>query len=166
VNSRSVLVSFLCMFALACGKTEAGGGGAAPAPASSGGGSSTTLTLPKVGDLKIDVPAGASVNDGVVTGNMVMGPGIVVNVEYASDSRPKTADEAKTEASDFTPKNLKTEALSDGWLVSFDNSGSMGKNFFVQVRRTIGGKAVWCETTASQQEQADNAIKACKSIKP
>ena len=76
------------------------------------------------------------------TGHMIMGPGLVVNVAEASDSQPKTADDAKKEADMFTPKNLKDEKLADGWVVTFDNEGSMGKNFFAQVRRDIGLKAL------------------------
>lgn len=145
--------------ASACGKTPATAGGAGSVP--------DTLTLTKVGNLKVQVPSGgASVQDGVAGGNMVIGPGIVVAVDYASETRPKTIDDAKKEAADYSPQNLKAEALSDGWLLAFDNAGTAGKNFFVQVRRDIAGKSIWCETTASQPEQADNAVKACKSLKP
>lgn len=135
--------------------------------ACSGGGAAKTapLDLPKLG-LKADAPAESTVNDAIMgTGHMIMGPGLVVNVAEASDSQPKTADDAKKEAEMFTPKNLKDEKLADGWVVTFDNEGSMGKNFFAQVRRDIGGKAIWCETTASQPEQQTNAVNFCKSLK-
>ncbi|MCB9748707.1 MAG: hypothetical protein H6713_01745 [Myxococcales bacterium] len=122
------------------------------------------LQLEKLG-LKAEVPEGATAGDAIIgEGVMIQGPGIVVTVEEASDSRPKTADDAKEDAEMYTPQNLKAEELADGWAVTFDNSGSMGANYFVQVRRDIGGKTYWCETTASQPEQQENALKACKSL--
>jgi hypothetical protein len=135
--------------------------------ACSGGGAAKTapLDLPKLG-LKADAPADSTVNDAIMgSGHMIMGPGLVVNVSEASDTQPKTAEDAKKEAEMFSPKNLKEEKLADGWVVTFDNEGGMGKNFFAQVRREIGGKAIWCDTTASQTEQQTNAVNFCKSLK-
>jgi hypothetical protein len=55
-----------------------------------------TLELPKVG-LKADAPAGTKAEDAIAGGggHTVQGPGLVVNVEAASDTAPKTADEAR-----------------------------------------------------------------------
>jgi hypothetical protein len=125
------------------------------------------VTLDKVNGLKMDAPAGSQVSDAVGgSGQMVQGENLVVSVEVASDTRPKTADDAKKDADMYTPQNLNVEKLDDGWALTFDNKGSMGANYFVQVRRTIGGKDYWCETTASSPEQAKNALAACKSLKP
>ena len=66
----------------------------------------------------------------------------------------------------FTPKNLKTETLPDGWVVTFDNKGSMGANFFVNVRRDIGGKSYKCSTTGSNADQEKAVLAACKSLRP
>ena len=113
------------------------------------------------------VPTGTEAKDAIVgDGMMLQGPGIVANVEVASDTRPKTLADAKKDAEMYTPKNLKEETLPDGWALSFENEGGLGKNYWVEVRRDIGGKAIWCETTASQPEQQENALKACKSLKP
>lgn len=122
------------------------------------------LDLAKLG-LKMDAPAGAEVSDGIGGGVMVQGPGLVVNVDAASDSRPKTIDDAKKEVEMYNPKNIKTETLGDGWALTFENEGGAGANYWVNVRRDIGGKAYWCETTASQPEQQTNALAACKSLK-
>ena len=77
----------------------------------------------------------------------------------------KSEADAKKEADMFNPKNAKVDTLPDGWVLTFDNEGSMGKNFFVQVRRDIGGKAIWCETTVAMPEQQTNALNFCKSLK-
>lgn len=135
--------------------------------ACSGGGAAKTapLDLPKLG-LKAEAPAESTVNDAIMgSGHMIMGPGLVVNVAEASETQPKTVEDAKKESELFSPKNLKDEKLADGWVITFDNEGSMGKNFFAQVRRDIGGKAIWCETTASEAAQQTNAVNFCKSLK-
>ena len=63
------------------------------------------LDLPKLG-LKAEAPAESTVNDAIMgTGHMIMGPGLVVNVAEASDSQPKTVEDAKKEAEMFTPKH-------------------------------------------------------------
>ncbi len=133
---------------------------AEPAAAAAG-----TVDLTKIG-LKADVPAGTSVGDAIMgEGVMVQGPSLMATVELASDSRPKTEEDAKKDADMYTPKNLKSEKLADGFAVTFDNTGDLGANFFVQVRRDIGGKTYWCETTASTLEQQTAAVAFCKSLK-
>jgi hypothetical protein len=134
---------------------------AAPAPAAG-----NEVALTKLA-LKADAPAGTEAKDALVgEGVMLQGPGLIATVELASDTRPKTIEDAKKDAEMYTPKNLKEEKLADGFAVAFENEGGMGKNYWVMVRREIGGKAYWCETTASQPEQQENALKACKSLKP
>ena len=135
---------------------------AEPAKADEGG--SAKLNLEKLG-LTAEGPGGSKVGDAVVgSGVMVQGPGLVVGVEEASDSRPKTADAAKEDADMYSPQNMQSEDLEDGFVVTFENEGGMGKNYFVNVRREIGGKAYWCDTTASSPEQSANAVAFCKSL--
>ena len=103
------------------------------------------VKIEKLG-LQAEAPEGTKAGDAIIgTGAMLQGPGLVLTVEAASDSRPKTLD---------------------GFILTYENEGGMGKNFFVQSRRKIGDKDIWCETTASKPEQSANAVKACKSLKP
>ncbi len=148
---KTLLIAALpLVFTLACG-----GGDAKPA----------AIDLPKLG-LKAEAPTGTNVGDAIMgNGHMVTGPNLVATVSEATDSQPKTGDDAKKEADMFNPKNAKVDTLPDGWVLTFDNEGSMGKNFFVQVRRDIGGKAIWCDTTSSSPEQQTNAVNFCKSLK-
>jgi hypothetical protein len=142
--------------------TSAAPATAAAAPAAGG----NEVALTKLA-LKAEAPAGTEAKDAIVgEGVMLQGPGLIVSVEVSSDTRPKTIEDAKKDAEMYTPKNLKEEKLADGYAISFENEGGMGKNYWVMVRREIGGKAYWCETTASQPEQQENALKACKSLKP
>ena len=63
-------------------------------------------------------------------------------------------------------ENLKTEKLADGWLVSSENTGSLGRNYWLTMRREIGGKGYMCETMQSNEGQRQAAIAICKGLKP
>jgi hypothetical protein len=81
-------------------------------------------------------------------------------------AKPQTLEEAKSDAELYSPKNTKEEKLADGWVLTFENTGSMGKNFFVQVRRDIGGKTYNCSTTGGDANQAAAVLTACKTLRP
>ncbi len=137
---------------------------AAPATAAAAAGGNEVV-LTKL-NLKAEAPEGTQAKDAIIgEGMMLQGTGLIVSVDVASETRPKTIEDAKKDAEMYTPKNLKEEKLADGYAVTFENEGGMGKNYWVMVRREIGGKAYWCETTASQPEQQEAALKVCKSLK-
>lgn len=127
---------------------------------------SETLKLDKLG-LEAEAPSKTSVGDAEFgEGMMIQGPDLIAMVEVSSAERPTTEQEARKEAQGSTPRNLVTETLSDGWVLTFDNERALGPNYFVQVRREIGGKSIWCETTVSTPEQQANALALCKSLRP
>lgn len=101
-----------------------------------------------------------------------MGDGVMIQGESVGAMQveamktPKTLDEEKSDADMFSPKNLKAETLPDGWALTFDNKGSTGANYFVSVRRDIGGKSYKCSTTGSDPGQAKAVLAACKSLRP
>lgn len=176
---RSVVFAMGMVLAVApgCSKKEGGDGAAKPADTAkagdtaaggeaAGGGAAAAgpVELTKLG-LKMDAPAGSNVSDGVVGGQMVQGPGLVVSVDEAKESSPATLEAQKEDASMYSPKNYQEETLPDGWAVTFENTGGAGTNYWVVVRREIGGKAYRCETTAASAEQQANALAACKSLK-
>ena len=97
-------------------------------------------------------------------GVMVTGPNLVVTVDEATDARPKVAEDAAKEADMYNPAEGKTEKLADGSAYTFVNTGGAGKNYWVQVRRELGGKSYWCETTGSSLEQQTAALAACKIL--
>jgi hypothetical protein len=124
----------------------------------------TKLDLPALG-LKADAPAGATVSEGIGgKGVMVQAEGFVVNVDPASDMTPKTIEDAKKDAEMYTPKNIKEEKLADGYALTFENTGSMGTNYHVGVRREIDGKAISCSTMQSTADQQAAALAFCKSL--
>jgi len=144
-----------------CKKKQDDGGPSAKATEAKAG---APTQLPKLG-LSIDVPGKVDVGDAIMgEGHMLMGAGVgAMTIEIAA--KPQTVEEAKSDAELYTPKNLKKEKLADGWALTFENTGSMGKNYFVQVRRDIGGKPYSCSTTGSNAEQAAAVLAACKTLK-
>ncbi|MGE5181966.1 MAG: hypothetical protein ACM31C_07880 [Acidobacteriota bacterium] len=152
-----VLFASATLVTTACSK-KSGDAGSAAAKAAA-------VKLPNVG-LQLEIPGETMVSDGMEkVSNMVNGEAIgALEVDLAD--KPQTLDEAKTDAADFKPRNLKEEKLADGWALSYENTGSAGTNYFVRVRRDIAGKSYTCSTTGSQAAQAQAVLAACKSLRP
>jgi hypothetical protein len=146
-----------------CKKTDEGGASAGKTTEAKPAAGPTKL--PKLG-LSIDVPGKVEVGDAIMgEGHMLQGAGVgALTVQIAA--KPQTLDEAKSDAELYTPKNLKEEKLADGWALTFDNTGSMGKNYFVQVRRDIAGKIYNCSTTTGDAGHAQAVLAACKTLRP
>ena len=147
----------------ASGSAASGGPGAAPAESGKSGGG-LAITIPKLG-LKAVAPGETEqpiIGDGDPC--MVMAAGFTVNVSEAKPTDPKTIKDEEAAAGLFNPKNIKKETLPDGWLMTFENTGSMGANYFVSMRREIGGKGYLCETMQSTPAQQAAVIAFCKSL--
>ncbi len=82
----------------------------------------------------------------------------------AKPTDPRKIKDAQEAAKIFTPKNVHTDTLSDGWVLTYENTGSAGANYFVSVRRSIGGKDYMCETRQSTPAQQKAAVDFCKSL--
>ena len=154
----SMLLSSAATMTIGC-KGKAGGAAATSAA------TKAASKLPKTG-LQIDAPGELDISDAMVgDGDMVTSAELgALNIVIST--KPKTIDEAKTEASAFAPKDLVAQALPDGWAVTYSNTGSAGANFFVTVRRDIGGKSFECSAVANSAERGKNALAACKSLRP
>lgn len=157
----SIALGVAAALCAGCSKKDEGGAAAGKATEAKAG----PTKLPKVG-LTIDAPGKVEVTDAIMgDGDMLMGAGVgAMTIEVAA--KPQTLEEAKSDAELYTPKNLKEEKLADGWALTFDNTGSMGKNFFVNVRRDINGKTYTCSTTGSDAKQAAAVLAACKTLRP
>lgn len=132
------------------------------APAATG-----LLALPTLG-LAGQGASDARVSEALTgDGVTVLGATLMATVETASDDRPKTEPEAKKNAeATYTAgiRNWKAEALPDGFAATFENEGDLGVNYFVNVRRELGGKAYWCATTVASAEEQAAALAFCKSL--
>lgn len=155
-------ILFIALASLAsttgCKKSDKDGGGSAKAT------EAKATTLPKLG-LQLDVPGTVNLDDAIGgEGHMLMGASVgAMTVEVYE--KPLTLDEEKAEADMYSPRNLKGEALADGWAVTFDNKGDMGASFFVSVRRDIGGKSYRCSTTTNEAGRQAAVLAACKSLR-
>jgi hypothetical protein len=145
------------------GKASADGKAAGDSKAAAKG---EMAKLPKLG-LQVELPTGSMVEDAIGggQGHMIMSVTGPFNVSLAGDDKPKTVDAAKKDAEMFNPTNFKSETLPDGWVVTWENTGSAGTNYWLTVRREIGGKAYICDTSVAKESQRSAALAACKSLK-
>lgn len=151
---RTYALALALVSVIGCSKKDGDGGSDKPA---------APTKLPKLG-LQLDIPGSVEVTDGVAgDGHMLMGSGIgAMHVDLMKE--PQTLEQAKEDASMYTPKNLKEEKLADGWVLTYENTGSMGKNLFVEVRRDIDGKSYKCGTTGSD-DRTQKVLAACKTLR-
>lgn len=163
IRASLVFVALAALAGTGCKKKEEGGAGGAAASGKAAEPAGPTK-LPKLG-LQIDAPGKLEVGDAILgEGHLLQGSGVgAMQIETAE--KTQTLDEAKSDADMYSPKNLKAETLSDGWALTFENTGGAGANYFVDVRRTIDGKNYKCSTTGSQPGQAAAVLAACKSLR-
>jgi hypothetical protein len=119
--------------------------------------------------LAFDGPSDVQINDmtmGSAKTYMVMGTGLVFSVAEPSDISPKTLEEAVEASKIYDGATItKQEKTADGYHLEFNNKGSMGANYFVEIRRTIGEKPYVCSTTAPDAAMASAAVAACQSLR-
>jgi hypothetical protein len=171
---KNVIFGALALLAVACNtgdatksgepakgdsKKEQAGGDTKPAAATT-----KELKIDKLG-LKCEVPSEVEASISSMGDSQMIMSSATVTVSLAKDTDPKTAADAKKEAADYTPKNIKEEKLGDGWFITFENTGSAGENFHLTMRRDIGGKSYMCNTMLDTAARRDEAIKLCKSLK-
>ncbi len=137
---------------------------AVPAPTPAAAAGPKVITLTALG-LKGTAPGET---EEPIMGNtdpvLVMAGQFALTVSAAKASDPKTLKEGQEEAKMYNPKNIKTETLSDGWAMTFENTGSAGTNYMVSARREIGGKGYRCETSQNNVDQQKRALDFCKSL--
>jgi hypothetical protein len=139
------------------------GGGGAPTPTQATGGPKV-INLPKFG-LK-GTAAGETEDPIIGNGDpsLIMAATFTVNLSEAKPSDPKKIKDGEAAAKMYSPKNMQSETLADGWVLTYENTGSAGANYFVSVRRDIGGKGYLCETMQSTPAQQKAALDFCKSL--
>jgi hypothetical protein len=131
-------------------------------------GGTKTVKLDKLKlSMDVETPEDPMVNDAGEMGIMVSSGKATVTVSAQKDTDPKTVEQEKSADDLFNPKNFKSEKLADGWLVTFDNTGSAGANYFLTMYRKIGpDKGVRCTTMLGDDAARQAAIAMCKGLKP
>ena len=155
----------VCLFALApgCSKEE---GKTAASDKSSEGASATALTTLDLGGLGLTAQASSDAKaKKFMKGFMIKGTDLAVTVSPAGRFDAANLDAATKEATGNKGTNLTPTKLADGFVLTYENTGSAGKNYWVTSRRSIGGKDVVCGTTASTPAQQASAAAVCKSLK-
>lgn len=119
--------------------------------------------IEKVG-LSVELPPESTVSDGIGDKSAMVSTGnCTLTVSVAKDTDPKTSADGKGGA--LATENMKIEKLSDGWYITSENTGSAGRNYWLTMRREIGGKGYMCETLQSSADQVKCAIAICKGLK-
>lgn len=116
-------------------------------------------------NLTVDLPPDAIVSDGLSEKSSMISTGAAtLTVSLAKPTDPKTSADGKAGA--LATENLKIEKLADGWIVTSENTGSAGRNYWLTMRREIGGKGYLCGTMQSNEDQVKAAIAICKGLRP
>lgn len=161
-----VLLTAATLAAPACSKKDGGAGGATSGAKASddkpAGGAA--MKLAKLDNLSIEA-GDSQVSDGMSANSAMLIGGDVGAMTVEAVATPRSEADVKAEADSFNPKNYKVEKLPDGYVVTYDNTGSMGATYFVDSQRAIGGKTYHCTTAVSKADQQAAAIAACKSLK-
>lgn len=167
IRASLLFIALSTLAVTGCKNKEEGGSapaagdkaGEAKKPAAGG-----PVKLPDLG-LQVDVAGEPTVDKALSgTGHMLMGGAVGAMTVELKDA-DQTLEDGKSDAGMYDPKNLKEEKLADGWALTWDNTGSMGANYFVESRRTIDGKFYKCGSTVSKPEQASAVLAACKSLR-
>jgi hypothetical protein len=125
-----------------------------PAPAKA-----ATIDALKLG---YDGPAGEAMKMG--DDYMIQAEGLVFTV--GTPKEPKTLDAAVEDSKMYDGSKITVqEKTDDGYHLEYNNTGSMGANYFVEILRTINGVAYSCGTTAPDEATAAAAVKACQSLR-
>jgi hypothetical protein len=120
------------------------------------------VKIEKLG-LRFDGPGDCSVSE-MLGSQMVQCPNMVLMVG-PPEADEKTLADAKDAAKNYEGSTFtKEEKTADGWNLQFHNKGSIGDNYFVRIRRSVGGKTYDCTTTAQNAEQAAAVEKACLNL--
>jgi hypothetical protein len=171
-REKIIALAFVAAALAGCSKPDANKGVAStqpdPPPAAAASAAPAngplTISIPKLG-LK---GLGAGETEAPIVGDgdpiLVMASSFTVDVSAAKGTDPKTMKDGQKASKMFNPQGMITETLPDGWALTFTNTGSAGTNYFVSIRRQIGGKGYMCESAQSTPDQQKAAVAFCKSL--
>jgi hypothetical protein len=170
----TAMFSTVIVFAAACSSKKEGGEaqpasaektttGAASAPsAPAGPAAGGALKLGKLG-LQMDAPGRPETSDLDDGSTSIYTQGMSMLVGPAQLPKDVAAAKKADEIAMKGPKNMKDEALPDGWVLTFNNPDT--NTHYVYVRREIGGTAYRCDGTAETAEQSSAIVAICKSLR-
>ncbi len=115
-------------------------------------------------NLQLDVPAGSTVRE-MLGAQMISGAGVTLSIKAANPMSPADIEAARDQAEMYNGTNVSEETLDDGFVMTYQNTGGMGDNFFAVVRRQIRETAYMCESTTADAAQRDAAVAACRSLR-
>ena len=146
-----VVVATLAVVGLGCPKSPAEG--------------QVKLKLEGLPGLEVHAPAGTQVRKNAVgIGVMLTGPGVSMTIGPALDVDATDLEQAKKNAETYSPKNIAGETLPDGYILTYENEGSTGANFWLVGRRKFADTPYSCGVSSPKKEHQQSAIPICKSM--
>lgn len=161
---RIIACVFLVVLVSGCSK-EDGKSGASESPASESPASPSMATLDLGGlGLTAQAPSDAKARK-FMKKFMIKGKDLVVTVGLAGRFDAATLEAATKEATGNGGTQLVPTKLADGFVLTYQNTGSAGTNYWVSSHQTLNGKNFVCGTTVSTPAQQANAAALCQSLK-
>ena len=131
-----------------------------------GGDGSDMRELAGLPGLKARIPADTVVSKNAVgLGVMLKGAGISMTIGPELDVDAPSLDQAKQNAQSYAPQNLEGETLADGYILTYENQGSVGTTYWLVGRRKFSDAAFTCGVSSPKKAHQLSAIAICKSLK-
>ena len=126
----------------------------------------TVVALEGLPGLEAWVPNGTKVSKNAVgIGVMLAGPGVSMTVGRALDVDAATLEQAEENAQAYAATNLEPRTLPDGYILTYENVGSTGTNYWLVGRRELEGTAYSCGVSSPKKEHQQSAVAICESLK-
>lgn len=123
------------------------------------------LELEGLPDLEARVPSGTTMSKNAVgIGVMLKGPGVSMTIGPALEVDAASLEDAKHNAQSYAPEDVEGQTLSDGYILTYESTGSTGTNYWLVGRRTFADAAYTCGVSSPKKEHQQSAIAICKSL--
>ena len=135
----------------ACSKGEPGG--------------PVTLSLQGLPGLKVQAPSGTEARENALgIGVMLTGPDVSMTIGPAVTDDAESLEDAKKNAEAYSPTNVDGEALTDGYVLTYESETDIGTNYWLVGRREFPGAAYSCGVSSPKKAHQQSAIAICKSL--
>ncbi len=123
------------------------------------------VDLEGLSGLEAWVPPGTRVNRNAVgIGVMLKGSGVSMTIGPALEIDAPSLEEAKHNAKSYSAESVEGETLPDGYILTYENAGSMGVNYWLVGRRELAGVAYSCGVRSPKKEHQRSGVAICKSL--
>ena len=125
-----------------------------------------TVALEGLPKLTARVPIGTEVSKNAVgIGVMLKGPGVSMTIGPDLEVDAASLEAATKNAESYSPTNLASETLDDGYILTYESDSDMGTNYWLVGRRQFSDAAYSCGVSSPKKDHQQSAIEICKSLR-